>query len=70
MFKKLHPLFTKKQLYLMELVFEGDDIHKRFEDKEDIADKAFEIHKKLKTDEKRLKYIMKNIVKNKGKFVL
>lgn len=68
MIKKLHPLFTKKQLFLMELVFEGDDINNKFKDKTE--EKAYQIYKKFNTYEERLKYIMKNVIKNKGKFIL
>jgi len=68
---RLDKVFSKSQQKLMELAFEGG--HGWF-DVEDTSDKELEkierFYEGYQEDEDRLRAILKNVIKNKGKFVL
>lgn len=81
--KLLKDLFTAKELRYIEYAFEGWNINDSFEftDKEiEKVEKFFDSYinrnandyeiEKSRSDDKRLRAIMNNIIKNKGKFVL
>ena len=80
---KLNEIFTKNQLILIEIAFEGndgyfaDDLYYHFEDtnkpyhgiSKSLFDKALDFYKKYPNDTKRFQAIMRNIIKNNGTFV-
>ena len=72
MIDRLAPFFTKRQLLLIEHAFEGKQVNTqtdRYINDSNAAKEAAEyFYKQYKTPETRLKAIMKNIIKNGGKF--
>lgn len=70
----LTTFFSAQQLQLIELAFEGgygffDDTDTDTYTYDDVLDKAHDFYLAHEDDEKRLLAIMRNIIKNKGKFV-
>lgn len=72
MISRLSPFFTKRQLLLIEHAFEGRKVNIRpteyIADSPDAINAAEYFHKQYKTPKKRLEAIMRNIIKNDGKF--
>lgn len=67
---KLKKYFSEHDLDLIEFAFEGKDIRFTSSLSEDEESRAYEFYKKYWSDDERLRAIMLNIIRNKGKFIL